>query len=299
MKKSEQPIGFIGQGWIGKNYANDFEARGFATVRYALEEPYIANKDKIKDCRITLIAVPTPTTPKGFDSRIVEEALGLIGKGNIAVIKSTILPGTTARFQKDYPDIIVLYAPEFLSEATAAHDAAHPFSNIIGLSEDDEKHQKAAQEVLAVLPEAPFTEVCSSTEAEIVKYTHNMSGYVQIVLFNMLYDLAQQRGADWQNIQKALEADPYIPNRYARPVHKSGRGAGGGCFIKDFAALRELYQKALPEDTAAINALRALECKNIDLLVKSGKDPELLRGVYGEHPEKECAPLEIAEDSKK
>ena len=26
-------IGFIGQGWIGKNYADDFDARGYAVVR--------------------------------------------------------------------------------------------------------------------------------------------------------------------------------------------------------------------------------------------------------------------------
>ena len=41
-------IGFIGQGWIGKNYANDFEARGYQTIRYSLEEPYLQNKDLIK-----------------------------------------------------------------------------------------------------------------------------------------------------------------------------------------------------------------------------------------------------------
>ena len=63
--ESKPLIGFIGQGWIGKNYANDFEARGYATVRYALEEPYKANEDKIKDCDIVFIAVPTPSTPTG------------------------------------------------------------------------------------------------------------------------------------------------------------------------------------------------------------------------------------------
>ncbi len=28
-------IGFIGQGWIGKNYADDFEHRGYRVVRYS------------------------------------------------------------------------------------------------------------------------------------------------------------------------------------------------------------------------------------------------------------------------
>ena len=74
-------IGFIGQGWIGKNYADDFERRGYHTVRYALEPQYVGNKEKIKDCDIVFIAVPTPTTPAGFDSSIVEGALSLVGAG--------------------------------------------------------------------------------------------------------------------------------------------------------------------------------------------------------------------------
>ncbi|MEK7068629.1 MAG: hypothetical protein AAB964_02335, partial [Patescibacteria group bacterium] len=249
MDESKKPrIGFIGQGWIGKNYANDFEARGFLPVRYSLEEPYIRNKDAIRECDIVFIAVPTPTTPEGFDPSIVEQALKLVGSGKVAVLKSTIVPGTTKRLQKENPGITILYAPEFLSEATAAQDAAHPFSNIMGLPVDDVAHRLAAAQVLAVLPEAPFTRICSSTEAELIKYSHNISGYVQIVTFNLLYDFAKKNGADWEPIQKAIEADPYVPNRYARPMHKSGRGAGGGCFIKDFAAFRALYEQHAPRD---------------------------------------------------
>ena len=56
-------IGFIGQGWIGKNYADDFEERGFEVVRYGLEPEFAENKDRIKDCDIVFVAVPTPTRP--------------------------------------------------------------------------------------------------------------------------------------------------------------------------------------------------------------------------------------------
>ncbi len=275
-------IGFIGQGWIGKNYADDFEKRGYGTVRYALEAPYVSNKEKIQECDITFIAVPTPTTPAGFDASIVEGALKLVAPGRIAVIKSTVLPGTTARLQEEHPQITLLYSPEFLSEATAAHDAANPFSNILGLPVDDDAHRKAAETVLAVLPKAPFVHTCTSTEAELVKYAHNLNGYFQIQLSNLLYDAAQALGADWGKVQAALEADPYISNRYSKPVHKTGRGAGGGCFIKDFSAFRALYEKLQPQDARGQAVLAALEAKNIELLKTSGKDQELLRGVYGE-----------------
>ena len=83
-------IGFVGQGWLGKHYADLFEVMGYNIVRYAKEEPYIANKEKIAECDIVFICVPTPSTKDGFDDSIVHEAVKLVGKGKIAVIKSTV-----------------------------------------------------------------------------------------------------------------------------------------------------------------------------------------------------------------
>src|SRR3989344_3493663 len=273
-------IGFIGQGFIGKNYADDFERRGHPIVRYALEEPYRGNKEKIKDCDYVLIAVPTPTSPDGFNAGIVREAISLVGRGKTAVIKSTIVPGTTRTFQKEFPDRVVVYSPEFLSEVTAAHDAAHPFSNIVGLTDDSVSQKKIAEELHTLLPKAPFSLTCSSTEAEIIKYTHNGSGYTQIVFFNLMYELASHHGCNWNMIQQALEADPLTSNRYARPIHKSGRGAGGHCFIKDVAALRDEYGKKL-DDKRGAAFFEAMERKNIELLRGTGKDLDLLESVYG------------------
>ncbi|MDO8561309.1 MAG: hypothetical protein Q7S05_00590 [bacterium] len=274
-------IGFVGQGFVGKSYADDMERRGYATIRYALEEPYRGNKEKIKEADIVFVCVPTPTKPTGFDSSIVEAGVGLAGKGKIAVIKSTLLPGTTERVQKKFPDRTVLCSPEFLSVATAAWDAAHPFSNIVGMPVASAKHRAAAKKVHAVLPEVSFAITAKSVEAEIIKYAHNGSGYVQVIFFNVMYDLAQKMGANWDTIQKAIEADPLVCNRYSQPIHKSGRGAGGFCFIKDFAALRGLYEKNLPHDADGSGALRAFERKNIDLLLATNKDLDLLQGVYG------------------
>ncbi len=279
-QRGKPVIGFIGQGYVGKNYADDLEARGYETVRYALEEPFRKNKDRIKDCDIVFIGVPTPTVAGKSDASIVRASVGLVGHGKIALIKSTIVPGTTVSIQKEFPDVSVLYSPEFLSEATAAYDATHPFSNIVGMAEDIARHRKAAEEVHAVLPPAPFTLTCKSTEAEIIKYTHNASGYVQIMLFNMMYDVARKHGADWSAIHKASLADPMICNRYAQPIHKSGRGAGGHCFIKDFAALKEIY-KSTVQDKEGTALMEAIEEKNMQLLISSGKDVDLLAGVYG------------------
>lgn len=273
-------IGFIGQGYIGKNYADDFERRGYTTVRYALEEPYRDNKDRIKECDIVFIAVPTPTTPDGFDDSIVRDTIGLTKEGAVVVVKSTIVPGTTKSLQIQYPDRIIFFSPEFLSETTAAQDSAHPFSNILGFAIDDEAHQAAAGRIHTTLPQAPFSQTCDSTEAELIKYAHNINGLVQVVLWNIFYDLSLKNGSDWEAIRKALVADPYVSDKYLSPVHKTGRGAGGHCFIKDFAAFRSFYEERVG-DTAGVAVLSALESKNIALLKGSNKDLDVLRSVYG------------------
>lgn len=283
-------IGFIGQGWIGKNYADDFEARGFSIVRYGLEPEYKDNKTKIAGCDIVFIAVPTPSTPEGFDYSIVEEAVGLVGEDKTAVIKSTMQPGSTEAVQKKYPKVVVVHSPEFLREANAAYDAAHPARNIIGVPEQSERYQRAAEAVIAALPEASYVRVCSAREAEYIKYGGNAFLYMKVLFANLLHDVAAVDGCEWSTIMEGLAADARIGPSHLKVMHESrpgvtpGRGAGGHCFIKDMAALRMLYEKVLPKDAAGVRVWRAMECKNAELLLASGKDLDLLRSVYGEDP---------------
>ncbi len=280
--KSGQKIGFIGQGWIGKNYADDFESRGFFVVRYAKENGYDGNSKLIEECDIVFIAVPTPTTPFGFDDSIVRAVIKLVGKGKKAVIKSTIVPGTTKSIQKENPDIFVFHSPEFLREASAAHDASHPDRNIIGIPEDTKEFREKAQAVIDVLPKAPFELICDANNAELVKYAGNCFLYTKVVYMNMLYDLTTKLGGSFEEVRDAMMGDPRIGKSHMDPVHQSGRGAGGHCFIKDFSAFIKMYEKNVG-DNLGIEALRALEGKNIDLLKQSNKDHDLLRGVYGEN----------------
>jgi nucleotide sugar dehydrogenase len=277
-------VGFIGQGWIGKNYADDFERRGHTVVRYALEEPYVSNKEKIAECDIVFIAVPTPTTPQGFDASYLRAVLPLIGKGKAAVIKSTMLPGMTAKLQEEFPDIVILHSPEFLREAHAAEDAAHPDRNIMGIPLDDEAHQAAAKLALTVLPKAPYEKVMSATAAELVKYAGNVFLAMKVVYANMLYDLSASLGISYEEAKEAIAADPRIGPSHLSPVSasghtdKAGRGAGGHCFIKDLEAFRRLYAEL--HDAQGDALLTDLVRKNNRLLTDSGKDLDLLKGVY-------------------
>ncbi len=273
-------IGFIGQGFIGKSYADDFENRDYEVIRYSLEKLYIDNKDRIKECEIVFVAVPTPTTDKGFDSSILESAIEITADDSIVVIKSTASPGLTSKIQNLYPNKIVLFSPEFLREVTAAEDAANPVRNIIGILEDTPRYRDAAEKVMKILPRAPYEKITDATSAEFLKYVSNTLPYVKIVFLNLMYDLVKAKGGDWEQLKELLMNDPYIAPVHLDPVHKTGRGAGGHCLIKDFAAIREFYEECCDDDTG-VAFLQAAEAKNIDLLKSSNKDTDLLTDVYG------------------
>ena len=279
MKKQKQKIGFIGQGWIGKNYADNFEDRGYQVIRYAKEPEYIKNKNKIKNCEIVFIAVPTPTCEDKFDSSIVEKVLSIVGDNKIAVIKSTLIPGTTEKLQKKYPKKIILHSPEFLTEATARYDADHPKRNIIGYV--NEKGRIAANRVMEILPEAPYKSILPVNAAELIKYAGNCWFYLKVIYINLIYDMSKKMGIDYEIIKDALSYDPRIGFTHLDPVHKTGRGAGGNCFIKDFAAFSKMYKKLNPKDKKGNSFLEKAQEKNIELLLESKKSLELLKGVYG------------------
>lgn len=284
-------LGFIGQGWIGKNLADHFSERGFAMVRYAKEPQFAMNKEEIATCDIVFIAVPTPSTPEGFDDRILRSVIPLIGRGKIGVIKSTILPGTTDNLAREYPDRFIMHAPEFLRETSVREDIDHPDRNIVGVPSphvDDTIWRARAEEVLSVLPWAPYNIICKAPEAELTKYGGNNFLYMKVVFMNLMYDLATHYGARFDVVAENMKADPRIGASHMQPVHQyehmngtEGRGAGGHCFIKDFAAFRQLFESQLSDDEEAIALLRAFEKKNNKMLRDSGKDLDLLEGVYG------------------
>jgi nucleotide sugar dehydrogenase len=276
-------IGFIGQGWIGKHLAENLERRHVGDIiRYSLDDQYKENKDKIKECDIVFIAIPTPTTPDGVDSKALFDVIKLVGENKIAVIKSTILPHVARKLWTENPNRNIIYNPEFLNVSTAKHDTDHPDRNIIGVPDPNaDVWTERAKKVLSILPGASVSVICSYEEASFIKYGGNCFLYFKLMFFNILHDLAKNSNVDWDVISMAIANDPRIGSAYTKVVDKGGRGAGGECLIKDLAAMRMLMEQ-VGNDPAGLEIMRWMEVKNRQLLEASGKDLDLLKGVYGE-----------------
>lgn len=237
----EPRIGYIGQGWVGRTCADQLEADGHRVVRYALEAEYRGNKSLIADCEIVFIAVPTPVPETGQDCSAVIAALGCVGAGHAAIIRSTLAPGMTEQLQAQFEDLIILHCPEFLVQATAAHDVAHPSRSLIGMPRDTEAHRKYAGMALKLMPDAPYQRIIAARDAEMAKIASNGFLLTKVLYFNLVYDLAQAQGCDWAAVEEAITRDPRIGPSHAQPLHSGGRGAGGACLPKDFEAFRQAY----------------------------------------------------------
>ncbi|HOZ53184.1 MAG TPA: NAD(P)-binding domain-containing protein [bacterium] len=288
MNKKKILIGFIGQGFIGRNMADDFADRGYNIVRYNKSE-FSKNKELIGKCDIVFIAVPTPSTSKGFDDSILLEVVKLVGDGKIVVIKSTIKVGTTEKIQKTFPKKFIMHSPEFLTEKNAKNDAKFPERNIIGYTK---KSEKFASLVLSVLPDAKNNFQVPCREAELCKYVGNTFLMMKVIFANAIFNLAKEKKINYDKVIEMVGHDSRIGHSHLKIKHqggvgkndKIGRGAGGHCFIKDMAALIEMYKetdKTNEENELASKFLQSAVKFNNRLLLNSKKDLDLLFGVYG------------------
>ncbi len=234
-------IGIMGTGMVGGSVRRYFESVGVT--------PFIYDKGKnegsiaeVNQADIIFVAVPTPYDEAvgGFDLSYVKDALTAIQSEKIVVIKSTMVPGTTEVLQKEYPNLKLMYNPEFLTELTADQDMKFPDRQIIGVTE---KSFGVAADVLAILPLAPFERIVPATAAEMTKYYGNTWFSTKVVFANQMYDLCRKVGIDYDTVRECVSADKRIGRTHLEIFHKGYRGYGGKCLPKDTRALIQLGDK--------------------------------------------------------
>ncbi len=241
MKKENKKIGIVGVGMVG------------GALSKVITNPLIYDKyktmgsiEEINQADIIFLCVPTPYEEKiGFDSSAVEEAFSIIKGNKIVVIKSTVLPGTTERMQKTYPNHRVLFNPEFLREKTAEEDMKNPSEQIVGYTESS---KGVANEVLEILPKSQNEFIVPSGEAEMVKYFSNTFLATKVVFANQFYDLCQKLGLNYDLVKVMAKANPRFGFSHFEIWSdglrkKSYRGYAGACLPKDTKSLIKFGEK--------------------------------------------------------
>ncbi|MBI4059186.1 UDP-glucose/GDP-mannose dehydrogenase family protein [Candidatus Microgenomates bacterium] len=237
-------IGFIGYGIVGQATGKGL-ARGGHTI-YSFDK-YRAHSHSLEEVidksEFIFICVPTPMyhDHSGIDSSIVDAVVDAVapqvaGTKKVLIIKSTVLPGTTARYAKIYPKTNFAMVPEFLTEAKPEWDFLHPYRTIIGALDKKIANRLKKLHTSALPAQTPFF-MTDPTSAELAKYMSNVMLASKVMLANEFYALAKVLKSNYDQVQKMVTADPRIGTHLKVPGPDGDLGFGGKCFPKDIVAL--------------------------------------------------------------
>lgn len=262
-------IGIIGVGVVGSAVQNVIPG-AFLYDKYK----NIGSAKDVNQADIVFICVNTPyLKDKGFDLSAVDDAISILEGEKIAVIKSTVLPGSTDKMQAKYPQHKLLFNPEFLRQASAAADMANPSEQIVGYTE---KSKLFASEIINVLPKAPQVFAVTAKEAEMIKYFSNTFLALKVVFANQIYDVCQKAGIDYENVKKMASASPRFGFSHFNVAEDGYRGYSGACLPKDVKALIQFGD----EIGAPLDILKTTDAINQRLLLSNGNIPDNLLKLY-------------------
>jgi GDP-mannose 6-dehydrogenase len=222
--------------------------------------------DAIAQSDISLICVGTPSLANGsLDVQYIRNASRDVGRAlrerqeyHIAVIRSTVLPGTAESVviptieeesgKRVGQDFGVCVNPEFLREGSAVDDYYNPMFTLIGPW--DQRSGDLVEEMYEHI-DAPMIRSDIRT-AEMVKYVSNAFHALKVAFANEVGVLCKELGVDSHRVMEIFVQDTRlnISSKYLRP----GFAFGGSCLPKDLRAIA-YRAMSLDLDLPVLNAI--------------------------------------------
>jgi len=272
-------IGIVGQGFVGNAVYQKFKNYYDVLTNDLDENKSTSTIDNlIRLCDTIFLCLPTPMKPSGeCDVSILEDVLDNINlitdnleTRRTVVIKSTIPPGTTEKFNSIYESLNIVFNPEFLTERNAVSDYENQNRIILGGPRPTTTELK--QIFSKVFPKARIIKT-NSTYAEMVKYTTNAFLSTKVSFANEIYEICERVGADYDKVVEYATLDERLgESHWGVPGHDGDFGFGGHCFPKDLSALLYVARK----QGSIHNVLEATQKTNDE--VRKNRDWEQMKG---------------------
>lgn len=324
MKKQ---IGIVGQGFVGTAIREEFKKSFIIkaydkhnpdlSVTYANstimdETPKNSINTLVEECDIIFVCVPTPMFEDGeCDTRIVESVIKEIADESklqdrkvIAIIKSTVPPGTTLKLNEISNRVNVVFSPEFLTEANSIDDFKNQKRVILGI-DYVESIDPVVEMFNTGLPNAE-TIIVNSNEAELTKYATNLFLATKVSFFNDIYSFCETFNINYNNVIEATMHDPRIgKSHYMVPGPDGDRGFGGHCMPGAYQilttngtiSLSEAYNKFKSGEFIEVvsfnNTVDSEESKIVSSVTENEYSGDLYRFTMDDESVVECTPEHI------
>ena len=201
--------------------------------------------EAIAETEVSIVCVGTPSKVGGApDLSFVRNVTQQIGdalrkkmKEHALVLRSTMLPGSTAQLAQDLLSDLtavrllrVYYHPEFMRESTAVADFDAPALAIVGTHDGNPPPPELMRGLFG-----ERTTVVDWAMAEMVKYACNFFHATKIAFTNEIGRLGKQMKIDSRQVMELVCQDTKLNLSpiYLRP----GNPFGGSCLPKDVRAL--------------------------------------------------------------
>ena len=248
----KQKIGVVGNGFVGGAVKFGFSPQVGCDAEVRV---YDKNPDKsthsleetVNKSDFIFLSVPTPANEDGsINIDIITSALEDInevhdGKDNAILIRSTVIPGTTWALQTKYPNLNILFNPEFLTERSANFDFINQSRFIVGNSGQQMSAMKSEQFVELIkdrFGDCVAVMETSYETAELIKYMNNCFFATKVSFMNEMYQIAEKIDANWDEAVSGFVSDGRIGHTHLGvPGHDGKFGFGGSCFPKDIQAM--------------------------------------------------------------
>ena len=191
----------------------------------------------------------------------------------LVVLRSDVPVGYTMRMKSRYPELNLVFVPDFGRNGRAFQDAFYPSRLIIGGGDE------IAREILRDLLASNACEVVYTEpdEAESVKLFANAYLAMRVAYFNELDTYAELRGLNSKDLIRSVSLDPRIGDLYNNP----GFGYGGRYLVEGVCRLKNDFAdipERLVDMVETSNEVRKDHI--VEMILRHQPEPQVC-GVYG------------------